>query len=153
MAKKFIYSRVILRFVCRKIGPFADDNIKKFLLSFYCGDDSLMLYLQTERNSGVLNGKYLERQKYKNDVTGEYFKMSDLYMGAVLNINKQQFQIVSADEYSLNFMFQKPELFPECDQQKLFNSLKEKITTRFDGFHDFVDQFAKHNQEEMLDFT
>lgn len=74
-----------------------------------------MLYLQTERNSGIQNGKYLERQKYKNEDTDEYFKMGDLYMGAVLTINKQKFQIVSADEYSLNFMFQKPELFPECD--------------------------------------
>lgn len=47
-----------------------------------------MIYLQTDRNSGILNGKYLERSKYKNDETGEYFRMEDLFMGAILNINK-----------------------------------------------------------------
>ena len=60
-------------------------------MSFYCGDDSLMFYLQTERNSGYLNGKYLERNKYKNDETGEFYSMKDIYMGTILNINKQKF--------------------------------------------------------------
>lgn len=91
MAKKFIYNRVILRFVCRKISGFAEDDLKRFLLSFYCGDDSLMLYLQTDRNSGIINGKYLERSKYKNEESGDYFKMADLFMGAILIINKQKF--------------------------------------------------------------
>lgn len=39
-------------------------------MSFYCGDDSLMFYLQAERNSGIQGGKYLERKRYKNDMTG-----------------------------------------------------------------------------------
>lgn len=57
-------------------------------MSFYCGDDTIMFYLQTERNSGIENGKYLERNKYKNDETGKFYQMKDLYMGVVLNINK-----------------------------------------------------------------
>lgn len=126
MAKKFIYNRVILRFVCRKISSFPEDLLKRFLLSFYCGDDTLMLYVQTDRNSGILNGKYLERSRYKNDESGEYISMADLHMGAVLKINKQLFQIEDADEYSLNFMYQKPELFPLSNRERLYEILLER---------------------------
>lgn len=105
MAKKFIFSRVILRFECRMISKFEDDNDKKFLLSFYCGDDKLMVYLMNERNSGYDSGKFLEKQKYKNGETGRYFKPQDLFIGAVLTINKHKFQLLNADEYTLNFMY------------------------------------------------
>lgn len=47
-----------------------------------------MLYVQSDRNSGLENGKFLERNKYKNDETGKYYAMKDLFMGATLNINK-----------------------------------------------------------------
>lgn len=39
IAKKFTYDRVILRFECRLIGKNEEDAEKKFLLSYFCGDD------------------------------------------------------------------------------------------------------------------
>ena len=53
LAKKFIFNRVVLKFICRKISKDPIDNEKVFLMSFYCGDDSIMLYLKTDKNSGI----------------------------------------------------------------------------------------------------
>lgn len=44
-----------------------EDFDKKFIISFFCEDDSLMIYLKKEKNSGFDGGKFLERGKYKND--------------------------------------------------------------------------------------
>lgn len=44
IAKKFIYDRVILRFTCKMVSKYEDDNDKTFLLSFFCDDDTLMVY-------------------------------------------------------------------------------------------------------------
>ncbi len=44
MQKMFIYNRVILRYECKMISRNTQDNDKDFLLSFYCGDDTLMVY-------------------------------------------------------------------------------------------------------------
>ena len=47
MAKKFIYNRVTLRFICRLISKYEEDNLKTFLVSYFCGDDSINIYLRT----------------------------------------------------------------------------------------------------------
>lgn len=91
MAKKFIYNWVILRFECRLISKNQDDNDKRFLISYYCGDDSLMIFLMNERNCGYDGGKFLEKQKYKNDDNGEFIKPQDLFIGQILSINKHRF--------------------------------------------------------------
>lgn len=74
MAKKFLYNRVILRFECRLVNSNQEDSEKKFLFSYYCGEDQLMIFLINERNSGFQGGKFLEKQRYRNDDTGQYIK-------------------------------------------------------------------------------
>jgi hypothetical protein len=127
LAKKFIFNRIVLRFLCRKISKEKIDQEKQFHLSFYCANDSLAIFVQSVRNSGIINGKYLEKNNYKNDENGQYYKMSDLYLGLFLNINKQKFQIVSADQFTLNFMFQKPDLFPQCDPNLHLKTLRKNL--------------------------
>ena len=73
MHKKFVYSDVILRFDCRMISKLEDDLDKRFLVSFFCEDDSLMIFLKTDKNSGIESGKFLERGKYLNDMNGRRF--------------------------------------------------------------------------------
>ena len=58
-----------------------DDFDKQFLVSFFCEDDSIMIFLKTDKNSGIESGKFLERGKYKNDLTGKKFTTVDFFMG------------------------------------------------------------------------
>jgi len=59
--KMFSHDQVILRFECRMISEIKDFNSKKFILSYYCGDETIQVYELTERNKGVWGGKFLER--------------------------------------------------------------------------------------------
>ena len=46
------------------------------------GQDSLgLIYLKTDKNSGIESGKFLERGKYKNDVNNRGFTTKDFFMG------------------------------------------------------------------------
>jgi len=77
----FIYNRVILRFECKKISRDVLDNDKDFLISFYCGDDSMMIYQKANADLNIQGGKYLEKTKQKNDKTGKYYNTKDLFIG------------------------------------------------------------------------
>jgi hypothetical protein len=69
--KMFAEDQFILRFNCRLMSEIKDFNDKTFILSFYCGDDTIQVYETSERNSGVMKGKFLERSRYKNPITGK----------------------------------------------------------------------------------
>lgn len=47
-----------------------DDENWIFTLSFFCGDDTIMVYEICDKNSGRIGGKFMERKKHKNEVTG-----------------------------------------------------------------------------------
>ena len=151
LEKKFIYNRVILRFVCRMISKNKIDNSKKFIISFFCGDDTIMIYLQAERNSGIKGGKFLEKSKYKNDQTGKYYTTKDLFMGQILNINKNQYQIISSDEYTFNFMFQRPDLFPLCDPEAIFHVLRERFND-FGSFEEIRNRLNENISKKNIGF-
>lgn len=50
-----------------------DDENREFTLSFFCGDDTIMVYEICDKNSGWIGGKFMERKKHKNQVTGNYY--------------------------------------------------------------------------------
>ena len=57
--KMFAEDQYILRFNCRLHSETKDLNDKTFILSFYCGNDTIEIYETSERNSGVMRGKFL----------------------------------------------------------------------------------------------
>lgn len=147
MAKIFAYDKVILRFVCRLINDEFDLLDRKLIISFYCADDSIMIYLITEKNSGVISGKFLERKKYKNDSTGNYFKPQDLFVGQILSINKHVLQIVQADEFSLNYMEARSDIF----SQHLRSSAAARLKNNMKSFNN-IDEFkTKFNSSKKYD--
>ena len=110
--KMFAEDQYILRFNCRLHSETKDLNDKTFILSFYCGNDTIEIYETSERNSGVMRGKFLQRNRYKNGATGNYFCEADLCIGSVLVIGKWRFQILRADRYTYKYMQRKPKSFP-----------------------------------------
>ena len=64
---------LILRFTARLISENKDDNSKNFIISFFCGDNNIKIFIKTERNSGIIPGKYLEKMRHKNPETDNYF--------------------------------------------------------------------------------
>lgn len=54
----------VLRFECKLVSPEPDDENRVFTLSFFCGDDTIMVYEICDKNSGRIGGKFMERKKH-----------------------------------------------------------------------------------------
>lgn len=101
----------ILRFKCKLVSSEPDDENRVFTLSFFCGDDTIMVYEICDKNSGRIGGKFMERKKHKNGVTGQYYQQKDFLVGKTIYLNSYRLQIVEADEYTEKYMEDNPEIF------------------------------------------
>ena len=57
-------------------------------------------------------------------MTGDYFKPSDLRLGAQVTINSYVFQIVGADEYAIGRMEADADEYPQSDLVSIIQKLK-----------------------------
>jgi len=106
-----------MRFLTEFVDAAPNDRNRKFIMTFYLNNDTLGLFERFDRNSGFVGGKFLERSRFKNPETGEYFKATDFRVGKEITVNKYRFRILEADEYTAKFMANNPELFAEFDMQ------------------------------------
>lgn len=81
--KMFKSDMHILRFDAKLVSTEPDDENRKFLVSFFCGDDTIQVYEICDKNSGRLGGKFLERKKHKNPVSGAHYEEKDFLLGSV----------------------------------------------------------------------
>ena len=123
--KMFNQDQFILRFEARLLSENYEDNDRKFILSFFCGDETIMVYLISERNSGIQGGKYLEKGRHLSPITGEQYTEKDLQIGEVLMLNKQRFQLIRADEFTNKYMEERPNLFPHCDVTYVLERIRQ----------------------------
>ncbi|KAB5577048.1 hypothetical protein PHYPO_G00205490 [Pangasianodon hypophthalmus] len=121
----------VLRFVGKMLTDNPNDKDRTFIISFYLSDDTIAVFETTQRNSGVIGGKFLERSRVKKpgqelfkSEMSEYYKAQDLYVGARISINNQPFQLVDADEYAFNYMEQHAEEFPRANIGTILSKLK-----------------------------
>jgi hypothetical protein len=59
MTKLFTNDQYVLRFEARLISQNKDEHNRKFIVSFYCGDDTVQVYQSADKNSGIWGGKFL----------------------------------------------------------------------------------------------
>lgn len=70
------------------MSPEPDDENRVFTLSFFCGDDTIMVYEICDKNSGRVGGKFMERKKHKNETSGLYYQQKDFLIGKTIYLNK-----------------------------------------------------------------
>ncbi|XP_072253820.1 EF-hand domain-containing family member C2 [Leuresthes tenuis] len=121
----------VLNFHAKMMTTDPVDRGRVFIISFYLSDDSMSVFEQPQRNSGVLGGKFLERcrvrkpgQELFNSETSEYFTAQDLYIGATLCLNGKNFHLVDADDYALSYMEQHAEEFPKANTGNILSKLR-----------------------------
>lgn len=113
MKKAFKQDMHILRFNGKLVSTEPDDESRTFILSFYCGDDTIQVYEVCDKNSGRIGGKFMERKKHKNPVTMNYYAEKDFLIGKTVFLGGFKFQLISADEYTEKYMEDNPDYFPE----------------------------------------
>lgn len=57
--KMFTSDQNILRYEARLISQTKDYNSRKFIVNFFCGDDTVQVFQEADKNSGVWGGKFL----------------------------------------------------------------------------------------------
>ncbi|NXV78152.1 EFHC2 protein, partial [Atlantisia rogersi] len=127
----------ILSFVAKLITDNPVDKDRKFIISYFLSDDTISVFEHTERNTGILGGKFLGRGRIKKpgqelfkSEPSEYFKAQDLFVGARLCFHGHNFLLVDADEYTFNYMEKHANEFPVADNGAILRKLREIAESR-----------------------
>lgn len=97
------------------------DADRRFVIHYFLADDTIQVFEPQRRNSGIVGGKFLERQRVKRPDGVEYYSTPDLFVGAELNLHSHEFLLIAADEYTKNYMSSHKGAFPNqavLDQQQ-----------------------------------
>ena len=97
---------------CWMNGISSDDETRKFIFSFYCGDDTIQIYEICDKNSGRIGGRFMERKKQTNPTSGRYYQEKDFSLGNTVFLAGFKFMLVKADEYTEKYMEDNGTVFP-----------------------------------------
>lgn len=97
------FDRMALRFAAKMISSRKEQQQRRFILTFFLTDDTVAIYEPEQRNSGVVNGKFLERGRYKR-VDGAHYALGDFVIGSEVVFSSHRFEIIDADEYTKKFL-------------------------------------------------
>jgi hypothetical protein len=129
--KKFVLNDgKLLRYVCKLTdtpeAPLKSryDAEREFVVTYYLVDDTILIFEPPQRNSGIVGGKFLERQKVKSP-KNKLYKETDLTVGNYFIVYGRAFLVTSADEYTLRHMEENSDKFPESDVNAITAKLKE----------------------------
>jgi hypothetical protein len=124
MKKMFKQDMHVLRFNAKLVSTEPDDESRTFIVSFYCGDDTILVYETCDKNSGRIGGRFMKRKKQNNPVTGQYYKERDFMIGRTMHLAGFKFMLVSSDEYTEKYMEDNGEVFPEASYKVIMNKIK-----------------------------
>jgi hypothetical protein len=95
----------ILRYTARFNTRVPEDVDRRFIISFYLGDDSISIYEPAQKNSGIIEGPFLRRYKYKNvDNNNAFITPTDLPIGGNIKINGFSYNVLSCDEFTKKYL-------------------------------------------------
>lgn len=126
MKKMFKQDMHVLRFEASLVSTEPDDETRKFIISFYCGDDTIQIYEICDKNSGRIGGRFMERKKQTNPVTGRYYSERDFVLGSTVFLVGFKFMLVKADEYTEKYMEDNPEIFPAASIDAILLKMKRQ---------------------------
>uniref|UniRef100_H0VRE5 EF-hand domain-containing family member C2 n=1 Tax=Cavia porcellus TaxID=10141 RepID=H0VRE5_CAVPO len=148
----------VLRFFARLITVNCADADRMFVISYFLNDGTLSVFEPIERNSGHTGGLFLKRTRVKKfgqevfkSELSEYIKAEELYVGAKVNVNGSLFVLLSADEYTLNYMERNADKFPLSNIKLILQKLKEEESKSREIKQIFA--AADCNHTKMMEFN
>merc|ERR1719486_586236 len=113
LVKMMTNSDRILRYEAIPENKVPEDSNRKFIIGIFLADDTVAVWEVRQRNSGCVEGKFRERGVTVNPATGKNFRPSDFYVGCLVELSAMPFRIIRSDEYTLKYMENNPEDFPQ----------------------------------------
>mmetsp|Transcript_107887 Transcript_107887/g.186034 ORF Transcript_107887/g.186034 Transcript_107887/m.186034 type:complete len:803 (-) Transcript_107887:1588-3996(-) len=121
------YDKILLRFVCRyHKAPTAEDTNRKFVLVYYCQDDTIQVTEIAGHNEGMTGGRFLKRQKvkkYKGEGERCIYKWDDFHVGAIFNLNGHILEVVDTDEFTRRFRYSRAHLHEAITKENVLRCL------------------------------
>eukprot|EP00825_Cyclidium_porcatum_P048735 TRINITY_DN8265_c0_g1_i2.p2 TRINITY_DN8265_c0_g1~~TRINITY_DN8265_c0_g1_i2.p2 ORF type:complete len:177 (+),score=24.98 TRINITY_DN8265_c0_g1_i2:117-647(+) len=146
--KMYTQDQYILRFDARLVSENKDDQQRKFIISFFCGDDTIQAYEVAGKNTGIWKGKFIERMSHINPITKKPYTERDFQIGEILQFTVYKFQLLRADEYTHKYMKSKPEVFKEADIEFVLEKLKKKAR-EYSSIDEFLIYLIKKTRQEQ----
>ncbi|XP_044180673.1 EF-hand domain-containing family member C2-like [Acropora millepora] len=122
----------VLRFVARLDTTRPIDTDRRFIISYFLSDDTLLVFEPLQRNSGILGGKFMERGRIKKPDGVNYFAAQDLYIGANVDFHNFKFILIDADEYAVVYMEKHAPEFPQANVQIILPKLKPILDQKYE---------------------
>ncbi|XP_046566308.1 EF-hand domain-containing family member C2-like isoform X2 [Haliotis rubra] len=124
----------VLRFLGRMNTSKPIDMDRRFIISYFLSDDSVLVFEPPVRNSGIIGGKFLERgrvkkpgqEPYSTEISS-YYTAQDLFVGASVEFNKFKFILIDADEYAFRYMEEHPAEFPIANVKAICQKVSSQI--------------------------
>jgi hypothetical protein len=124
MKKMFKQDMHVLRFNAKLVSTEPDDESRTFIVSFYCGDDTILVYEVCDKNSGRIGGRFMKRKRQANPVSGKYYTERDFMIGRTVHLAGFKFMLMSCDEYTEKYMEDNGEVFPEASYRSTISKIK-----------------------------
>lgn len=95
----------ILRYTAKFNTKVPEDVDRRFIISYYLSNDTISVYEPAIKNSGIIEGPFLRRSRYKNvDRGNDFVSPSDMPIGGDIKINGYSYHIVSCDDFTSNYL-------------------------------------------------
>lgn len=143
MTKIFTNDQYVLRFEARLISQNKDEHNRKFIVSFFAGDDTIQVYQNADKNSGIWGGKFLERKKHEHKTEGRYLCDTDFQIGSIVSLAVYNFQLLKADDFTINYMKERPDKFPEVSIDSALHDIK-CLAQNYKSYDDFLVWLVKN---------
>ncbi|KPI84701.1 hypothetical protein ABL78_6247 [Leptomonas seymouri] len=139
----------VVKFFARLDNSKQDDAVRRFVLTVYPADNTIAIFEPVIRNSGIVGGKFLQRQKVRRP-DGNYFEADDFYVGARVILNAYPFVILNSDAHSLHYMECNPEEFGHSDINRVVRKLQAMLRSRTTGLAEAF-RLADENRKDGLE--
>ncbi|XP_071949365.1 EF-hand domain-containing family member C2-like [Antedon mediterranea] len=146
----------VLRFVARLDTNKPIDVDRRFIISYFLSDDTIAVFEPPVRNSGIIGGKFLERNRIKKPGQplfgthlSEYYTTADLYVGSRVNFHNHFFILIEADEYAFRYMEKHNEDFSVSDVEKIITKLKGIAGREKDRVKEFFNRNDPQNTGKL----
>lgn len=125
----------VIKFFMRMDNNKYEDEIRRFVLAVYPKDNTISIYEPVIRNSGIIGGKFLLRQKVAKHGKDESncLKPEDFYIGARVMINSFPFVILNSNEHSMNYMECNTDEFSHSDINRVVCKLQAMLRSKQTG--------------------
>jgi len=134
----------VLRFLARMDTTKPIDAERRFIISYFLSDDTILVFEPPVRNSGIIGGKFLERSRIKkpaqplySTTMSEYYLASDLYVGASVSFNNHKFNLIDADEYAFRYMENNASELPKANVDAIISSIRQVAAGKSDEVRSF----------------